>query len=79
MDFNQLNDIYNKAEAEKSFKSLVPFPKLMYRWQIRHPDDRLRIATLASHKLGHHVWCGDKCDIINKFIWENSNPTPALI
>jgi len=59
---------YADAEEKNSLKSLMAYPYLLWRWQLRHPEDVMRVATIASHKLFRHRWCGDKCQTIDQFI-----------
>jgi hypothetical protein len=65
-------NIYKKAQDEKSWFSLTPYPYLLFRWQVENPKDVHAIAKLASHRTGKHKWCGDECDKIESFIqkWE---------
>lgn len=75
--------IYQQAEENHSFKTLIPYKRLLTRWQIRHRDDLLRIAAIGSHRLDKHLFCTEdgklgskfsqeKCNTIDQFIKENS-------
>lgn len=67
---DEVEHIYQKAVQENSWKELVGHPFLLFRWQYTHPADNMRIATVASHKLGNHTYCQtpEKCEIVSKFI-----------
>jgi len=73
----EYENIYKKAQEAKSWFSLIPYPYLLFRWQIEHKEDNIRIATIASHRLGKHTWCGEQCDKIDAFIrkWELGQKT----
>lgn len=64
-------EIYETAEREQSFKRLIPFRRLLFKWYRFHPNDRQRLSTIASHRLNNHKFCGDKCEAVEKFIQEN--------
>jgi hypothetical protein len=68
----EYENIYAKAQEARSWHSLMPYPYLLFRWQIENSKDVKPIATVASHRLGKHKWCGEKCDEIDAFIrkWE---------
>lgn len=57
---------YDEAVLAKSWKSLLPYPCLLYRWQMSHPLDSLQISKIASHKL-QHTLCKEKCRVID--VW----------
>ncbi len=74
---------YDNATTAKSWLSLIAYPQLLCSWQNVHPDDQIKVATVSSHIAGytcvatcsrqrgihnHHIWCKDKCDIIESFI-----------
>jgi len=59
---------YQYAEEKNSLKSLIAYPYLLWRWQVRHPEDIMRVATIASHRLFRHRWCGEKCETIDAFL-----------
>lgn len=64
------------AEKEGSFKRLVHHPRLLFRWQRKHPEDCNRIALMVSHRIGNHKYCdtGITCSTIEKFLKENPIP-----
>lgn len=63
-------ELYQLAEEKGSWADLVPYPALLLRYQINHPEENIRIATVASHKLNHHKWCenSDKCYTVEQFL-----------
>lgn len=77
------DQLFEKAEQAGTWKSLVSFPRLLFRWQIRYPRDKIRIAAFTCHMNGvngmtawnhtHHHWCDtqEKCNIIQKFYEDN--------
>lgn len=64
--------LYEQAEQAKSFKCLLPYPCLLFRWQKNHPEDLIRIATIASHRTGKHIYCEtpEKCQKVLLFLQE---------
>lgn len=66
----EYQELYQKAEENRSWAILVPYPRLLFRYQRLHPEENVRIATVASHKLNHHKWCEttDKCFTIEQFL-----------
>lgn len=63
-------EIYNRAEKDNSWVQLIPYRKLLFLWQKRHPQDVIKIAKVGSHRSGIHRWCGDKCQEIGAWIKE---------
>ena len=66
MDYSQ--ELYELAEEHNAWKILVPFPHLLFRWQIKHSLDSKRISIIASHRLGNHKFCEDKCKKVQEFL-----------
>ena len=58
---------YDEAVTAKSFKSLLPFPCLLFRWQKEHPQDVKTIAKIGSHRTGH-LHCEGKCSSIDRWM-----------
>lgn len=58
---------YEEAEKAGSFKSLLSYPCLLYRWQMQYASDVLPIAKIASHGLGHTL-CKEKCNTIDRWM-----------
>lgn len=58
---------YDEAVKSKSFKSLLPYPCLLYKWQMEYPKDVISIAKVASHKR-HHTLCKEKCQTIDQWM-----------
>ena len=69
-DWKKLQEIYDNAEKENSFVSLIPHPILLYTWQAKHRQDLIKIAAIASHRLEKHRWCKTQeiCDKIQALI-----------
>ena len=65
-DWNQLKRLYDTAEKAQSFTSLIPYPVLLYSWQGKHRRDVMKIAAIASHKLGKHKWCNKEEGLCEK-------------
>lgn len=61
---------YENAEASGTWTSLIADAYLMLRWQIHHPEDLQRIATVAGHKTGRHTYCidVDGCKTVDLFL-----------
>lgn len=70
--------LYAQALILGSFKTLVAYPCLLFRWQNDHLADVQRIAKVAAHKNGHHQICGEDCKTIGDFIAENSTQTIGM-
>lgn len=52
--------IYEKAEQAQSWLPLAGYYRLLFRYQVKHKDMIMPIASYVSHKLGRHRWCGTK-------------------
>lgn len=69
--WEEAEEKYRSAEQAGSFKELIAYPCLLWRWQRKHgAPDFMRIATLSSHQLGNHLYCEnvDKCEKISTFL-----------
>lgn len=67
---------WNYAEDIGSFSPLVYSSYMLARWWMKHPTDLKRVATIASHRIGQHIWCqeSDKCTIIEKYLMKHKRP-----
>lgn len=50
---------YEEAEKEKSWLRLLPYPCLLVRWQLHHPQSVTKIAQVSSHL--HGLFCWERC------------------
>lgn len=55
---------YDEAVRAGSFKSLLPYPCLLLRWQRERREDARVISKIGSHRTTHSS-CGDSCHIID--------------